>query len=93
MQLLNIQQGKDGNDVELALARAEYLMERRPLLLNGVLLRQNPHNVGEWMKRRDLFLNMEGDAGGHLPAIKALEDGVKTVEGRKVRNKSKCEGG
>ncbi|GMI37136.1 hypothetical protein TrRE_jg12434 [Triparma retinervis] len=85
-ELLNIQQGKDGNDVELALARAEYLMERRPLLLNGVLLRQNPHNVGEWMKRRDLFLNMEGDAGGHLPAIKALEDGVKTVEGRKAVN-------
>ena len=89
-ELLNIQQGKDGNDVELALARAEYLMERRPLLLNGVLLRQNPHNVGEWMKRRDLFLNMEGDAGGHLPAINALEDGVKTVEGRKVRMRTKA---
>eukprot|EP00520_Triparma_pacifica_P006002 CAMPEP_0118639492 /NCGR_PEP_ID=MMETSP0785-20121206/4250_1 /TAXON_ID=91992 /ORGANISM="Bolidomonas pacifica, Strain CCMP 1866" /LENGTH=857 /DNA_ID=CAMNT_0006530819 /DNA_START=9 /DNA_END=2579 /DNA_ORIENTATION=- len=84
--LLNIQGGKEGNDIELALARAEYLMERRPLLLNGVLLRQNPHNIGEWLKRRDLFMGMEGDAGGVLPAIKALEDGVKTVDARKSVN-------
>eukprot|EP00957_Ditylum_brightwellii_P094275 7178190-Ditylum_brightwellii.AAC.1 len=38
-------------DVELALAQAEYLMSRRPLLLNHVLLRQNLHNVREWLKR------------------------------------------
>ncbi len=30
-------------------------MERRPLLLNSVLLRQNPHNVAEWQKRVDLL--------------------------------------
>ena len=29
-------------------------MERRPLLLNSVLLRQNPHNVHEWLKRVQL---------------------------------------
>ena len=85
-ELMNVGQGNDGNDVELALARAEYLMERRPLLLNMVLLRQNPHNVGEWIKRRDLFLNMEGDAGGPIPATKALEDAVKTVQSRKAVN-------
>jgi hypothetical protein len=41
----------DGVDVELRLARLEHLMERRPLLLSSVLLRQNPHNVVEWLKR------------------------------------------
>lgn len=30
-------------------------MERRLLLLNSVLLRQNPHNVQEWHKRVRLY--------------------------------------
>ncbi|XP_062128009.1 pre-mRNA-splicing factor syf1 homolog [Drosophila sulfurigaster albostrigata] len=42
---------EDDIDVELRLSRFEYLMERRLLLLNSVLLRQNPHNVHEWHKR------------------------------------------
>lgn len=45
----------DDIDVELRLARFEYLMERRLLLLNSVLLRQNPHNVHEWHKRVKLY--------------------------------------
>ena len=32
----------------------EDLMDRRPLLLNSVLLRQNPHNVVEWQKRWEI---------------------------------------
>lgn len=39
----------------MRLARLEYLMDRRPLLLNRVLLRQNPHNVQEWLKRVKLY--------------------------------------
>lgn len=38
-------------DLELRLARFEQLISRRPLLLNSVLLRQNPHHVHEWHKR------------------------------------------
>ena len=45
----------DDIDLELRLARFEYLMERRLLLLNSVLLRQNPHNVAEWHKRVKLY--------------------------------------
>ncbi|ETN67683.1 XPA-binding protein 2 [Anopheles darlingi] len=45
----------DEIDVELRMARFEYLMERRLLLLNSVLLRQNPHNVAEWHKRVELY--------------------------------------
>jgi pre-mRNA-splicing factor SYF1 len=30
-------------------------MTRRPELLSSVLLRQNPHNVDEWLKRALLF--------------------------------------
>lgn len=45
----------DDIDLELRLARFEHLMERRLLLLNSVLLRQNPHNVQEWHKRVRLY--------------------------------------
>ena len=45
----------DDIDIELRLARFEHLMDRRPLLLNSVLLRQNPHNVHEWLKRVELY--------------------------------------
>lgn len=45
----------DEMDVDLRLARFEQLMDRRLLLLNSVLLRQNPHNVPEWHKRVQLY--------------------------------------
>lgn len=45
----------DDLDIELRLARFEKLMDSRPFLLSSVLLRQNPHNVHEWLKRVKLF--------------------------------------
>ncbi|GKV34347.1 hypothetical protein SLEP1_g42723 [Rubroshorea leprosula] len=41
----------DDKDIDLRLARLEYLMNRRPALANGVLLRSNPHNVEQWHRR------------------------------------------
>lgn len=38
-------------EIDLRLARLERLMDTRPQLLSSVLLRQNPHNVHEWLKR------------------------------------------
>lgn len=71
-------------DVELAISRAEHLTSRRPLLLNRVLLRQNPHNVGEWIKRSNLYLDLvEADM-----AAAALEESLKTVSSRKAVNGS-----
>ena len=79
--------GKDTNDIELALARAEFLMERRPLLLNSVLLRQNPHNVGEWHKRAELFMKMEDEAvGGPRAAMGAYKEAVAQVDAGKAVN-------
>jgi hypothetical protein len=51
--------GKFYVQVEMRLARFEHLMDRRPLLLNSVLLRQNPHNVHEWHKRAQLYQTQE----------------------------------
>ncbi|PYI15268.1 putative DNA repair and transcription protein [Aspergillus japonicus CBS 114.51] len=42
-------------DLDLRMLRFEQLMDRRPFLVNDVLLRQNPHNVIEWEKRVALW--------------------------------------
>ncbi|KAI1915093.1 pre-mRNA-splicing factor syf1 [Ophidiomyces ophidiicola] len=42
-------------DLDLRMMRFEQLMDRRPFLLNDVLLRQNPNNVIEWSKRVALW--------------------------------------
>lgn len=73
-------------DVELAVSRAEHLTSRRPLLLNRVLLRQNPHNVGEWIRRSRLHL----DLGEADRAAAALEESLKAVDARKCVNGSSC---
>ncbi|XP_047514191.1 pre-mRNA-splicing factor syf1 homolog [Pieris napi] len=61
-------------DLELRLARFEYLMERRLLLLNSVLLRQNPHNVAEWHKRVKLY------EGKPHEIIDTYTEAVQTVD-------------
>lgn len=61
-------------DVDFRLARLEHLMERRPLLLSSVLLRQNPHAVAEWHARAEIY---EDDPA---KAIECYSDAVKTVD-------------
>ena len=68
------------SDLELALARAEDLTARRPILLNRVLLRQNPHDVGEWLKRGRLYQEKEELAAAQA----ALEEGLRTVLARRA---------
>ncbi|XP_048776809.1 pre-mRNA-splicing factor SYF1-like isoform X2 [Ostrea edulis] len=65
---------EDDLELELRLARLENLMERRPLLLNSVLLRQNPHNVHEWHKRVKLF------EGKSREIINTYTEAVQTVD-------------
>ena len=48
-------------------------MERRPLLLSSVLLRQNPHSVSEWHARADICKD------DPAKAIECYSDAVKTV--------------
>lgn len=66
------------NDLDLRLARLEGLMNRRPVMLSSVLLRQNPHNVHEWHKRVRLF---EGDP---VKQIRTYGEAVRTVDPRKA---------
>ncbi|XP_065715384.1 pre-mRNA-splicing factor SYF1 [Patagioenas fasciata] len=71
--------GEDGEvELELRLARFERLMSRRPLLLNSVLLRQNPHNVHEWHKRVQLY------EGQPQQIISTYTEAVRTVDPQKA---------
>ena len=58
----------------MCIARLENLTERRPLLVNSVLLRQNPHNVNEWYKRTKLFRK------DPLKAVQAFNQAVQTID-------------
>lgn len=58
LNLLGDEKSEDETlEFDLRAARYEYLIDRQPLLLNSVLLRQNPHNVHEWLKRAHLYKN------------------------------------
>ncbi|KAL8555465.1 hypothetical protein ACS0TY_003319 [Phlomoides rotata] len=72
---------KDDNDVDLRLARLEYLMDRRPELANSVLLRQNPHNVEQWHRRVKLF------EGNPTKQILTYTEAVRTVDPMKAVGK------
>lgn len=75
--------GAGGDDVELRLRRMELLMDRRPVLLSSVVLRQNPHNVVEWHKRAKLFL----DQGRDRSAVLTYTEAVKTVNVKRAVGK------
>lgn len=66
---------KEEEEVEIRLARLEYLMERRPMLLSSVLLRQNPHNVHEWLKRIKLMEQSEPEQ-----VVYTYTEAVKTID-------------
>lgn len=61
-------------ELDIRLMRFEQLMDRRPFLLNDVLLRQNPHNVLEWEKRVALWgPNKSAVVGTYTAAIAAIQ--------------------
>eukprot|EP01083_Nonionella_stella_P090050 251570_1 len=66
----------NADDFDLRLARFQNLLERRPLLVNSVLLRQNPHNVDQWMKRVKIFEERDKP----LEVIQTYAQAVKTVD-------------
>ncbi|GAM18696.1 hypothetical protein SAMD00019534_018710 [Acytostelium subglobosum LB1] len=77
--------GEDASDAvldfEMALARYESLIERQPLLLSSVLLRQNPHNVQEWHKRVRLY------SGKPKMIVQTFASAVETVDPQQAKGK------
>jgi len=64
----------DQIDVEMQSDQYEDLLSRQPLLVNSVMLRQNPHDVSEWLKRVQLY---EGDP---QKQIETYSDAIKTID-------------
>ncbi|KAI9298514.1 pre-mRNA-splicing factor SYF1 [Neoconidiobolus thromboides FSU 785] len=69
---------ESGVELDLGIMRLEHLINRRPLLLNDVLLRQNPHNVEEWIKRVDLFRDSK------VKVVETFNEAVKTISPKKA---------
>ncbi|KAI5296097.1 pre-mRNA-splicing factor syf1 [Ascosphaera acerosa] len=68
-------------ELDIRMLRFEQLMDRRPFLINDVLLRQNPHNVIEWQKRVALW-------GENKPEIvKTYTDAIASIEPKKAHGK------
>ncbi|KAJ3266945.1 pre-mRNA-splicing factor syf1 [Chytriomyces hyalinus] len=70
-------------DVDMRLARLEKLMERRPFLVNDVLLRQNPHNVNEWDRRAHLWK----ERGNAAKVVETYSEAVATIVPKKSSGK------
>lgn len=68
-------------DLDLRMLRFEQLMDRRPFLVNDVLLRQNPNNVIEWGKRVALW----GD--NKQEAVQTYTAAIAAINAKKAHGK------
>lgn len=68
-------------DLDIGMMRFEQLMDRRPFLVNDVLLRQNPNNVVEWEKRVALW----GD--NKQEAVNTYTNAITAIQARKAVGK------
>ena len=68
-------------NLDIRMMRFEQLMDRRPFLLNDVLLRQNPNNVAEWEKRVALW----GDNKKEI--VQTYTNAIAAVQPRKAVGK------
>lgn len=75
---------ENAQSVEEGLAQLENLLEKRPLLLNAVVLRQNPNNVHEWLKRTELVATEHGDTNitdaGLLKVDETFSKAISTID-------------
>ncbi|RDW80749.1 putative pre-mrna-splicing factor syf1 protein [Coleophoma crateriformis] len=65
-------------DLDIRMMRFEQLMDRRPFLINDVLLRQNPNNTPEWKKRVALW----GD--NKQEVVQAYTDAIAAIQPKKA---------
>lgn len=65
-------------DLDIRMMRFEQLMDRRPFLVNDVLLRQNPNHVLEWEKRIALW----GD--NKREVVQSYTDAIAAVQPKKA---------
>lgn len=65
-------------ELDIRMMRFEQLMDRRPFLLNDVVLRQNPNNVAEWEKRVALWGNNK------VEVVQTYTTAIATIQPKKA---------
>ncbi|KAI9757602.1 MAG: pre-mRNA-splicing factor syf1 [Chaenotheca gracillima] len=65
-------------DLDIRILRFEALLDRRPFLVNDVLLRQNPNNVPEWEKRVALWKGNKGQV------VQTYTDAITAIQPKKA---------
>ncbi len=73
---------EEDDDIDFRLARLEDLLKRKDELLNSLLIRQDPNNVSEWMKRAAIVMKRFNDPER---VIKVYHDAIKTIAPAKVK--------
>lgn len=68
-------------DLDIRMMRFEQLTDRRPFLINDVLLRQNPNNVSEWNLRVKLW------ASNKVEIVKTYTNAIAAIQPRKATGK------
>ena len=68
-------------NLDIRMMHFEQLMDRRPFLVNDVLLRQNPNNVNEWEKRVALWDHNKKEV------VQTYTDAIAAVQPRKAVGK------
>jgi len=66
------------DDLDLRIERLECLAERQKILLSSVKLRQNPHNVDEWIARVKIFTDCEPP--NITKAFETFSQAIKTID-------------
>lgn len=65
-------------ELDLRMMKFEQLMDRRPFLVNDVMLRQNPNNVLEWEKRVGLW------GSNAVQVVETYTDAIATINPKKA---------
>jgi pre-mRNA-splicing factor SYF1 len=79
--LLDEEKEANKNNINLKLFKISNLIERRPFLLSDAIIRQNPNNVKEWLKRVKLCNN------DNELIIATFEKAIKTINQYKAFGK------
>jgi len=77
------EENEDEIELDLLMARFENLMDRRPFLVNDVLLRQNPNNVHEWEKRVELWKK----SNNQTKILQTYTNAIKTIDPKRASGK------
>mmetsp|Transcript_8004 Transcript_8004/g.17846 ORF Transcript_8004/g.17846 Transcript_8004/m.17846 type:complete len:890 (-) Transcript_8004:47-2716(-) len=79
--LITAHMERQSSETDLLMARLDDLLSRRPELISSVKLRQNPHNVHEWLQRVKIYKDSPEKV------IKCFTEAVMTVDPQKAEGR------